>query len=348
MVSLAPLVATLAVLALPDVPMSIDALPRVSVVVPCFNEAEVLPETHRRLVAACTEACEDAWEIVYVNDGSRDATWSLLCAFSRDDARVVAIDLSRNFGHQRALSAGLAQVRGERILMIDADLQDPPELLTAMMARMDAGADVVYGQRSRRDGESWFKCATAAAFYRLISRLADVDIPVDTGDFRLVSRRVLDALLQLPEQHRFVRGLVAWVGFRQEPLSYARAARFAGTTKYPLGKMVRFAFDAIAAFSIAPLRLSMFFAGLSALIAVGLGGYVLVSWLFFDTVRGWASLLLVVAFFAAVQLFCLGMLGEYIGRIYGEAKRRPLYIVREVVGSRVASGARRSGEPIAN
>jgi polyisoprenyl-phosphate glycosyltransferase len=231
----------------------------------------------------------------------------------------------------------LSQCRGNRILMIDADLQDPPELIGPMMARMDAGADVVYGRRTQRKGESFFKKFTAALFYRGLRRLTDVDIPADTGDFRLMSRRVLEELLKLPEQHRFLRGLVAWVGFRQEPLDYVREARFAGETKYPLKKMVKFAFDAIAGFSSAPLRLATLFAGLAMLVSFGVGAYVLISWLFFDTVRGWASLLAIVALFSAVQLFCLGMLGEYVGRIYGEAKGRPLFIIREVRSSDGAS-----------
>lgn len=304
--------------------------PALSVVVPCYNEEAVIAETHKRLLAACRDAVGENFELLYVNDGSKDRTWALLSALADTDPQVRAINLSRNFGHQLAVSAGLSQARGQRVLMIDADLQDPPELIKPMMALMDEGADVVYGRRTQRKGESFFKKATAAVFYRGLRRLTDVDIPADTGDFRLMSRRVTDELLKLPEQHRFLRGLVAWVGFTQVPLDYVREARFAGETKYPLKKMVKFAFDAIAGFSSAPLRLATLFAGLAMLLSFGVGLYVLLSWLFFDTVRGWASLLAIVALFSAVQLFCLGMLGEYVGRIYGEAKGRPLFIIREV------------------
>jgi dolichol-phosphate mannosyltransferase len=305
--------------------------PRVSVVVPCFNEEEVLAETVRRLTGACTAAVGTDYEIVFVDDGSRDRTWPLLQAFAAADAHLVAVSLSRNFGHQLALSAGLQLCRGERILMIDADLQDPPELLAPMLAAMDQGADVVYGQRTERQGETAFKTGSASLFYRLLNKLTDVDIPENVGDFRLVTRPVLEALLALPEQHRFVRGLVAWLGFRQVAFPYARAERFAGVTKYPLRKMLRLAVDAITGFSVVPLRISMWAALLCFGIALGTMGYGLVSWLFFDVVRGWASLMVLVALFAGVQLLCLGILGEYVGRMFMEAKRRPLYIVREIV-----------------
>jgi dolichol-phosphate mannosyltransferase len=305
--------------------------PRVSVVVPCFNEEEVLAETVRRLADACTAAVGTDYEIVFVDDGSRDQTWPLLQAFAAADAHLVAVSLSRNFGHQLALSAGLQLCRGERILMIDADLQDPPELLAPMLAAMDQGADVVYGQRTERQGETAFKTGSASLFYRLLNRLTDVDIPENVGDFRLVTRPVLEALLALPEQHRFVRGLVAWLGFRQVAFPYARAERFAGVTKYPLRKMLRLAVDAITGFSVVPLRISIWAALLCFGIALATMGYGLVSWLFFDVVRGWASLTVLVALFAGVQLLCLGILGEYVGRMFMEAKRRPLYIVREIV-----------------
>lgn len=314
-----------------DLPRDDRPRPRVSVVVPCFNEEEVLAETVRRLTGACTAAAGTDYEIVFVDDGSRDRTWPLLQAFAAADAHLVAVSLSRNFGHQLALSAGLQLCRGERILMIDADLQDPPELLAPMLAAMDQGADVVYGQRTERQGETAFKTGSASLFYRLLNKLTDVDIPENVGDFRLVTRPVLDALLALPEQHRFVRGLVAWLGFRQVAFPYARAERFAGVTKYPLRKMLRLAVDAITGFSVVPLRISMWAALLCFGIALGTMGYGLVSWLFFDVVRGWASLMVLVALFAGVQLLCLGILGEYVGRMFMEAKRRPLYIVREIV-----------------
>jgi dolichol-phosphate mannosyltransferase len=319
--------------------------PRLSVVVPCFNEQEVIEAAAGRLSAACGAAVGGDYEIIYVDDGSTDGTWPLLEAFARQDAHVVSASLSRNFGHQYALSAGLSLCRGERILMIDADLQDPPELLADMMRVMDGGADVVYGERVERLGETRFKKGSAGLFYRLLNRLTDVDIPENAGDFRLVNRRVLDALLAMPEQHRFVRGLVAWLGFRQAAFPYVRQARVAGVTKYPMRKMWRLAIDAITGFSIVPLRASIWFALGSFLIAVGIMGYALVSWLFFDTVRGWSSLTVTVALFAGVQLLCLGIMGEYIGRMFMEIKRRPLFLLREVV---VQSGGDNAGTVKAN
>lgn len=312
-----------------------EAAPHLSVVVPCYNEEDVLEETHRRLTAACRHVLGDDYELVFVNDGSRDATWPMLQALGDRDPNVVAVRLSRNFGHQFALTAGLDICRGERILMIDADLQDPPELLGDMLALMDAGADVVYGQRIERKGETAFKRVTASMFYRLLNRLTDVDIPQDVGDFRLVNRKVLQVLMSLPEQHRFVRGMVSWLGFDQVALPYVRHERFAGVTKYPLRKMLRLAVDAITGFSVVPLRLSIWFALASFSLALGLIGYALVSWLYFDAAPGWTSLLVVVSLFASAQFLCLGLFGEYLGRTYQEAKRRPLFIISEVRGAAV-------------
>lgn len=306
------------------------AAPRLSVVVPCYNEEAVMAETHRRLRAACVDVVGENFEIVYVDDGSRDRTWALMSELSETDPLVVAVALSRNFGHQLALSAGLGLARGERILMIDADLQDPPELLGQMMAQMDAGADVVYGQRTEREGETAFKTGSASLFYRFLNRLTDIHIPENAGDFRLVSRRVLDALLSMPEQHRFVRGLVSWLGFRQEALPYVRHARFAGETKYPLRKMLRLSIDAITGFSVRPLRLAMLFAMLSFATAMIIALYAAIAWWMGETVRGWTSLTVAVAVFAGVQLLCLGIMGEYLGRMFVEVKRRPLYVLREV------------------
>lgn len=312
--------------------------PRLSVVVPVFNEQEVIAETHRRLSDACATAAGDDYEIVYVDDGSRDRTWLMLNEISAHDGHVVAVGLSRNFGHQLALSAGLELCRGERILMIDADLQDPPELVLQMMQKIDDGADIVYGQRTERLGETAFKRGTAAAFYRVLDRLTDVDIPQDTGDFRLVTRQVLEALKQLPESHRFVRGLFAWLGFRQVALPYVRQERFAGETKYPLKRMLRLAIDAITGFSTVPLRAALWLSMLGFVVALGIGAYAVGSWLFFDTVRGWSSIVGVIALFASAQLLCLGILGEYIGRMFMQSKGRPLAIVREVVSHPSAKG----------
>lgn len=304
--------------------------PRLSVVVPCFNEEAVLPESHRRLCSACREAAGEDFEIIFIDDGSRDRTWSILVALADADRHVVAVALSRNFGHQHALSAGLSLARGDRIATIDADLQDPPELLAKMMTRMDAGADVVYGKRLQRKGETAFKTGSASLFYRVLNRLADIEIPEDVGEFRVVTRQVLDALLAMPEQHRFVRGLVAWLGFRQEPLPYVRQGRVAGETKYPLRKMLQLAADAVTGFSVRPLHLSMLFALASFAVAVAVALYALAVWVSGDTVRGWASLIVVVAVSAGVQLLCLAIIGEYLGRMFIEVKRRPLYVLREV------------------
>jgi dolichol-phosphate mannosyltransferase len=306
---------------------------KLSIVVPCFNEEACLGELYQRLSSAARETVGDDYELVLVNDGSRDGSWSAMRRMAAEDPRVVAVNLSRNHGHQLALTAGLDLCRGDTILIIDADLQDPPELLPAMFAAMrENDADVVYGVRRSRAGETAFKRATAHGFYRLLSRATEVHIPVDAGDFRLMSRRALDALLAMPEQARFIRGMVAWIGFRQVPFAYDRAERFAGTTKYPLRKMMRFALDALTGFSSAPLKLASH-AGLwlsfgSLLLII----YIAFAWLSGRSIQGWTSLMLVVVVLGAIQMFVLALMGEYIGRLYNEAKRRPLYIVQEVAG----------------
>jgi dolichol-phosphate mannosyltransferase len=305
-----------------------------SVVVPCYNEREVIPELHRRITLACRSAVSSYYELIYVNDGSSDGTWAILHMLAERDDRVIAVDLSRNHGHQLALSAGLSLARGERILVIDADLQDPPELLSEMVRLMDDGADVVYGQRVERDGETWFKKASARGFYRLLLRLTDVPIPTDTGDFRLMSRQVLDALLAMPEQQRFIRGMVAWIGFRQIPLKYHRDKRFAGETKYPLRKMLTFAVDAITGFSITPLRMSLFISLIFMAFSGVLSIFGFFAWIYLGAVPGWTSIFLAMLIFSSVQLFCLGLIGEYLGRIYMQTKHRPLFIIREIVSSR--------------
>jgi len=305
-----------------------DTRPALSVVVPCHDEAESLPVLHRRLAAVCRDLGL-AHEIVLVDDGSRDATWAEIAALARRDPAVRGIRLARNHGHQLALTAGLAAARGDRVFMLDADLQDPPELLPEMMARMDAGYDVVYGQRIRRAGETWFKRASAHLFYRLISRLADVEIPRDVGDFRLVSRRILDHFLAMPEHARFVRGMFAWLGHPQCAVAFERDARHAGVTKYPLRRMLRFAGDALTGFSTAPLRIATLMAYVAFLVAGGLAIYGVVVALAGLTVPGWASLIFAVAFFSGMQLLTLGIIGAYLGRLYMEAKGRPLFLVAE-------------------
>ena len=305
-----------------------------SVVVPCFNESACLAILHDRLGAAARAVAGDDYEIVFVNDGSRDDSWAVMSALAKADPHLTAINLSRNHGHQLALTAGLDLCRGSLILIVDADLQDPPELLGAMLDAMRANdADVVYGVRSARAGETLFKRWTAAAFYRLLKQATDVDIPLDAGDFRLMTRRALDVFLAMPEQARFVRGMVAWGGFRQVPFAYDRAARFAGETKYPLSKMIRFAFDALTGFSTAPLKLASH-AGLWLSIgSVLLIGYIAVGWMTGTAIAGWTSLMLVVVVLGAIQMFVLGMIGEYLGRLYQQSKNRPLYIVADVIGA---------------
>ena len=307
--------------------------PALSVVIPCYNEAACLDLLHARVSAAARAAVGDDHEIVLVNDGSRDATWPAMQRLAQADPRVVAINLSRNHGHQLALTAGLDLCAGEQILIIDADLQDPPELLAEMRAAMvEQQADVVYAVRRRRAGETLFKKGTAALFYRLLDRVTDIEIPLDTGDFRLMSRRALDAFLSLPEQARFIRGMVAWIGFRQVPLPYDRQERAAGETSYPFGKMLRLAFDAVTGFSTAPLRwashVGLALTGVSLLLIV----YIVWGWLAGSAVQGWTSTMLVNVVLGAVQMFVLGMIGEYLGRLYIESKRRPLYLVADVAG----------------
>jgi dolichol-phosphate mannosyltransferase len=307
-----------------------EPCPKLSIVAPCYNEEACLPEFHRQAGAAARAAVGDDYEIVLVNDGSGDRTLSVMRVLAAADPHVVAIDLSRNFGHQKALSAGLQFARGERVLAIDADLQDPPALLGEMMALMDAGNDVVYGQRRRRAGETRFKTATAALFYRLLRRLTEIDIPADTGDFRLMNRRTVEIFKAMPEEFRFIRGLIAWIGLNQVPVMYDRDARYAGTTAYPLRKMVTFAMDAITGFSVVPLRL-VSWAGLAASGAsLLLFAYTMVEWLRGATIVGWASLASIVLVVGGLQLLFLGVLGEYVGRIYMESKHRPLFVVREV------------------
>jgi polyisoprenyl-phosphate glycosyltransferase len=313
-----------------------------SIVVPCFNEQDCLAELHGRLGAAARIAVGEDYELVLVNDGSRDDSWPAMQRIAASDTHVIAINLSRNHGHQLALTAGLDLCRGETILIIDADLQDPPELLPQMLAAMrEQSADVIYGVRKSRAGETAFKRATAHGFYRLLSRATEVDIPVDAGDFRVMSRRALDALLAMPEQARFIRGMVAWIGFKQVPFAYDRQERFAGETKYPLSKMLRFAFDALTGFSSAPLKLASHAGLLLSASSVLLILYIAFAWASGQNIQGWTSLMLVVVVLGAVQMFVLALMGEYIGRLYNESKRRPLYIVQEIAGAEKLPGGDR-------
>jgi dolichol-phosphate mannosyltransferase len=313
--------------------------PRLSIVVPCFNEEGCLEALHERLAATARTAFDDRYEIILVNDGSSDSSWQIMLRLAAADPRVIAVDLSRNHGHQRALTAGLDLSRGDLILIIDADLQDPPELLGAMLETMRAEqADVVYGLRISRGGETPFKRGTAKLFYRVLAKLADTEIPIDTGDFRLMTRRALDVFLSMPEQSRFIRGMVAWIGFRQVPYHYHRDARFQGATKYPLGKMLRFALDALTGFSSAPLKLASHAGLLLSFSSLLIVLYIIGGWMSGEAVPGWTSTMLVVVVLGAIQMFVLGLMGEYIGRLYAQSKRRPLYIVQDIAGGQVGKG----------
>lgn len=303
--------------------------PLLSVVVPCHNEEAILDELYTRVTAAARPQFGEHFEIVLIDDGSRDRTWELIGALGTRDHRVKGLRLSRNFGHQSALTAGLQHARGDIILILDADLQDPPELLGPMYDRLVSGFDVVYGQRAQRAGETWFKRATAKGFYRLMSTLSDIEIPRDTGDFRLMRRRVLDAYLAMPEYHRFVRGMIAWTGFRQVAFVYDRASRKTGTTGYPFLRMLRLAIDALTGFSTAPLRICGLLGLASTVVSLGLFIYVLMSYFAWSTVRGWASLAAIVTFFGSVQLISLSVIGEYLGRAFLQAKQRPLYLLSD-------------------
>jgi glycosyltransferase involved in cell wall biosynthesis len=305
----------------------------ISVVIPCFDEEEVIVMTYRRLVDVLETIPRADFELVFVDDGSRDRTLEMLCSLQATDRRVRVVAFSRNFGHQLAVTAGLEHARGDAVILIDADLQDPPEIIGDMLLRWRQGVDVVYGVRAEREGETAFKLWTAKAFYRAINRVSDVAIPVDTGDFRLMDRAVVDALLSMPERDRFIRGMVAWLGFRQEAVPYKRAARLAGETKYPLRRMLHFALDGILSFSLAPLRLAIWMGFVTAgVAALGLIYALFMRVLTNIWVPGWTLLFIACSSIGGIQLIFLGILGEYVGRTYGEVKRRPLYVVRERLG----------------
>ena len=313
----------------------------ISIVVPCFNEEEVLRSTNRRLIGVL-EQLPLKFEILYVDDGSTDATPEILRELQALDERIRVIRFSRNFGHQMAITAGLEHAAGDAVAIIDADLQDPPVVLADFVAKWMEGFQVVYGVRTERDGETAFKLWTAKIFYRTMGNLSDTEIPLDTGDFRLLDRRVVDALLAMPERDRFVRGMVSWLGFSQAAVPYHRAARAAGVTKFSFFKMVKFATDGIVSFSILPLRLATWVGFAASGIAL-LGVLITVVERLMGVeglVKGWASVLVAILFIGGVQLICMGIIGEYVGRIYGESKRRPLYVVRERLGFESAPQAR--------
>lgn len=304
-----------------------------SVIVPCFNEEEVIEISYQRLTDVLQQIQLLDYEIIYVDDGSTDRTPDLLEQLQRGDPHVRVICLSRNFGHQIAVTAGINDASGDGIVLIDADLQDPPEVIPRLVEQWHNGYEVAYGKRSDRAGETFIKRWTAAVFYRVINRLSDIPIPLDTGDFRLIDRKVIDVMRQMPERDRFVRGMVSWAGFRQVAVPYRRKPRLAGNSKYPLFKSLKLATDGMLSFSLAPLRLATgigFVAALFALLGIG---YALILRLFTNVwVPGWTALFIAVLFLGGIQLISLGIIGEYVGRTYGETKNRPLYVVRKRCG----------------
>ena len=299
------------------------------IVIAAYNEAEALPAMHARL-SRVLDAMGLPAQVVYVDDGSRDATWQVLGAIAAGDPRVRLLRLSRNFGKELALTAGLDHVDADAVVVLDADGQDPPELLPEFVARWREGHDVVYGTRASRDGESWLKRATASAFYRTINRVSNTGIPADTGDFRLMSRRVVESLRGLRERQRFMKGLFAWVGFPNTSIAYRREARIAGRSKFNYWRLWNFALEGITGFSTAPLRVATYVGLGTALLAFGYGMWIIAKTLAWgDPVQGWPTMMAVVLFLGGVQLMALGVIGEYLGRLYLEAKQRPLYLVQE-------------------
>jgi dolichol-phosphate mannosyltransferase len=310
-----------------------DTHPVISVVAPVYNEGPTLPLFCQRVIAAL-EPLGEPFEVVLINDGSRDNSLDVMRELHARDPRLKVINFSRNFGHQVAITAGIDYAGGDAVVVIDSDLQDPPEVIPQLIAKWREGYGIVFAQRSEREGETWFKKATAAFFYRLIRRITNVNIPVDTGDFRLMDRKVVDALTRMREHHRFMRGLSVWVGFKQTGVEYRRAPRHAGETKYPLSKMVRFALDGITSFSYLPLQLATYFGFTIAIISMFALVAVIILRLSGSQANfyGQASTLVSVLFLGGIQLIFLGMIGEYLGRIYDEVKRRPLYIVADELG----------------
>ncbi len=300
-----------------------------SVAVPVYNEIESLDELYRR-VREVMEGLSESWELILIDDGSTDGSTERILELAKQDEHLVPLIFSRNFGHQIAITAGLDYAKGDAVVVMDADLQDPPEVIPELVARWKEGYEVVYAVREEREGESWFKLATASLFYRTIYKITDVKIPFDTGDFRLLDRQAVDVLNQMREHHRFPRGMTAWIGFRQIGVPYKRAARFAGETKYPFRKMVRLAIDAVTGFSYFPLQLATYLGFFCAAIsAVAIIVVIILRLTGSQAFYGQATTLIAVLFLGGVQLISLGIIGEYLGRLYDEGKDRPLYIVRK-------------------
>jgi len=323
--------------------MKTESVVEISVIAPCCNEEKCLPEFVRR-VSAVLLKMKLSFEIILINDGSRDKTLEVSLSLIREIPQIKVLDFSRNFGHQAAVTAGLDMAQGKAVVIIDADLQDPPEVIEAMIEKWREGYDVVYGKRNRRDGEGFLKLLTAKLFYRTLRFLTNMDIPVDAGDFRLVDRKAVECVKGMRERHRFVRGMVSWVGFKQIAVTYDRQARLQGKTNYSYSKMFRFAFDAITSFSTMPLRIVTVLGLMILMLTLVLVAVVLITRIFDPAyfIPGFSALITLVLFFGGMTLFSIGLLGEYIGRIFEEVKQRPLYIVREIYGA----NGRRDGEVV--
>ncbi|MCM3217193.1 glycosyltransferase family 2 protein [Niallia taxi] len=308
-----------------------------SIVIPVYNEEEVIEHTYERLKTVMQSA-DGNYELLFINDGSRDKSVDILLQLSEQDKTIKIVDFSRNFGHQIAITAGMDYASGNAIVIIDADLQDPPELILEMIQKWKEGYDVVYAKRTARKGETFFKKQTASAFYRTLRAMTEIDIPIDTGDFRLIDRKVCDQMNNIHEKNRFVRGLVSWVGFKQTAVEYERDERFAGETKYPLKRMLKLSLDGITSFSYKPLKLANYLGAFLSVIGFVYMLIVLYQKLFTTTtVTGWSSIIVIQLFFSGITLMMLGVIGEYIGRIYDEAKNRPLYIVKDIYQHEQAS-----------
>jgi dolichol-phosphate mannosyltransferase len=321
----------------------VSSQPQLSIVAPCYNEARSLTAFFRRMDAVARHLVGPSFELILVNDGSKDATWDVIQHLCETNDRVIGVNLSRNHGHQLAVTAGLSLTQGWRVLIIDADLQDPPELLAEMMARLDEGNDVAYGRRRTRKGETVAKLSTAKMFYRLLTKVSDVEIPEDVGDFRLITRQFADRLNAMPEQDRYLRGMVAWLGGRQVEVLYDREPRVAGETGYTLGKMIKLATSGLTSFSTAPLKMAV----VLAIVGIGIGllviVYTLIAFLLGASQRGWTSLALIVIFFGVSQLVCVAIIGAYVGRIFMQIKGRPLYLIQAVVRASAKSEGSLSG-----
>jgi dolichol-phosphate mannosyltransferase len=303
----------------------------ISIVVPMYFEEEVAQECYNRLKGVMDEHYYN-YEFIFVNDGSTDRTMEILVSIAAMDPRAKIVNFARNFGHQTAVTAGVEYARGDAIIIIDADLQDPPEVIPSLIEKWQEGYEVVYAKRKKRAGETKFKLLTAKYFYKFLNYMADIEIPKDTGDFRLIDRKVADVFTQMTERNRFVRGMFSWIGFKQTFIEYERDERFAGETKYPLRKMLRFASDGIIAFSTKPLKIVMSLGFFSVLVSFGVLAYTILVKLFGQEVEaGWASIMVAITFFSGIQLLGMGIVGEYIARIYDESKNRPIYVVRETV-----------------